>query len=105
MTLKHSVLIIVIGFAVWVFRRQLALAELAFLYAQAFCQKNDVQLLDQSIAMAGIKFKKLTRGGFGLEREYHFEFTSTGEQRYTGRIFMIGQTIVKVNMDAFREPV
>jgi hypothetical protein len=91
------------GFAAWVFWRQLAIRELALRHAHSACEKSDVQLLDQSIGLSKLRFARLKRGGFGLLREYHFEFTSTGARRYQGRILMIGRTLQRVQLDAFRE--
>ncbi|HEY7772502.1 MAG TPA: DUF3301 domain-containing protein [Marinagarivorans sp.] len=104
MTLEQIMLIVLAGFGAWLFRRQLALREIALKHAVAACDKSDVQLLDQSVGLSKLRLKRLARGGFGLVREYRFEFTSTGERRYAGRIFMVGQTLQKVELDAFREP-
>ena len=105
MTLEQMILIVLVGFGVWIFWRQLAIRELALRHANAACSKADVQLLDQSIGLSKLRLSKLTGGGVGLLREYRFEFTSTGEQRYVGRIFMVGHTLQRVEMDAFREPI
>ena len=103
MTLEQMILIVLVGFGAWIFWRQLAIRELALRHANAACDKSDVQLLDQSIGLSKLRFKKLAGGGFGLLREYRFEFSSTGERRYTGRIFIVGHTLQRVEMDAFRE--
>ena len=103
MTLKHSLLVLLVGFAAWLFWRQLAIRERALAHALMVCEKNDVQLLDQGIGFAGFKLHKGKRGGWNLWREYVFEFTSTGEQRYKGRVFFEGQTVVRTELDAFRE--
>ena len=103
MTLKHSMLVLVAGFAAWFFWRQLAIRERALAQALAVCEKNNVQLLDQGIGFARFKLHKGRRGGWVLWREYVFEFTSTGEQRYKGRVFFEGETFVRTQLDAFRE--
>lgn len=104
MTLEHSIFLVIALFIGWLFWQQLALRERALNYAKHLCDKSDVQLLDQSIGLASIRVKRLTRGGWGLVREYQFEFSSTGERRYTGRIYMVGNTVQNFEMDAFREP-
>jgi ABC-type nickel/cobalt efflux system permease component RcnA len=105
MTLEQIILIVLAGFGAWIFWRQLAIREMALQHANAACSRADVQLLDQSIGLSKLRLSKLSGGGFGVLREYHFEFTSTGERRYVGCVFMIGQTLQRVQMDAFREPV
>ncbi len=103
MTLEQIMLMVIAGFSAWVFWRQLAIRELALRYALAACEKSDVQLLDQSIGLNGLKITKLAGGGIGLLRDYGFEFTSTGEQRYAGKILMIGKTLQGTKLEAFRE--
>ena len=102
MSLKQAALLVFAVFAAWVFWRQLAIRELAMRHAIALCKKNDVQLLDQSIGLSRLRFVKLKRGGFGLLREYHFEFTSTGERRYKGQVYMVGSSLQRTHMDAFQ---
>lgn len=105
MTLEQIMLMVVAGFGAWVFWQQLAIREMALRHALAACEKNDVQLLDQGVGLNKLKIAKLAGGGFGLLREYGFEFTSTGEQRYAGKISMIGKTLQGTQLEAFREPI
>lgn len=105
MTLEQIILIVTAGFGAWLFWQQLAIRELALRHAISACEKNDLQLLDQSIGLHKIRVKKLNGGGMGVLREYSFEFTSTGEQRYNGKVFVVGRTLQGVKLDAFREPL
>ena len=103
MTLSDSMLIVGLGFLGWIFWRQLALRELALKQAVAVCNKQGLQLLDQSIGLSGVSIQRRPSGSFCLTRQYQFEFTSTGERRYTGRIVMAGQKVLATELDAFRE--
>lgn len=103
MTLVDSMLIVGLGFLGWVFWRQLALRELALKHALAVCDRQGLQLLDQSIGLSGVGFQRRPSGSLCLTRKYQFEFTSTGERRYTGRITMAGQTVLATELDAFRD--
>ena len=103
MDLNKVVIFVTLGFLAWVFWRQLAVREKAFRHAAAACEQAGVQMLDQSIGLAKLRWAKLQNGQRGILREYRFEFTSTGEQRYTGRVFMVGETLQQCEMDAFRD--
>lgn len=103
MTLEDVMIIVSLGFVGWVFWRQLALRELALTHALAVCERQGLQLLDQSIGLSGVSFQRRPSGSWCLTRKYQFEFTSTGERRYTGRIIMAGQTVLSTELDAFRD--
>lgn len=54
------------------------------------CQKLNLNLLDGYVALKSIRFKRSTQGYLGFARTYSFEFTVTGEKRYTGYITLFG---------------
>lgn len=66
-------------------RRELALA----LVRQA-CLREDVLLLDDNVAVRGLRLQKDRQGRRRLVREFTFEFTVTGEQRHPGRLLLQG---------------
>lgn len=103
MTLEDVMIIVSLGFIGWFFWRQLAIRELALKHALAVCEQQDLQLLDQSIGLSGMGFKRRPSGSVCLTRRYQFEFTRTGERRYSGRIVMAGLTVIATELDAFRE--
>lgn len=76
--------------------------ELAFSAAARRCKTEDVQLLDDSIALKTMGFKRSDGGPMGFERQYAFEFTSTGDQRYQGWVVMRGQRLVSVELPPHR---
>jgi len=43
-------------------------------------------------------------GRLGLRRTYHFEFTSTGDQRYRGILVLIGMQLRSIELEAFKLP-
>lgn len=69
---------------------------------KAHCETMDVQLLDDSIVLRGFWCKKDHHGMLKIWRSYLFEFSSTGEQRYTGRIILLGSHIETVQLDPHR---
>jgi hypothetical protein len=69
---------------------------------KAHCKTMDVQLLDESIVLRGFWLKRDGRGSLRIWRSYLFEFSSTGEQRYTGRVILLGPHIESVQLDPHR---
>lgn len=68
------------------------------------CRQLDLQLLDQSMVIRGIWPERNANGNLALRRAYQFEFTSTGEQRYQGKIVLIGMGLKSIDFEAYRLP-
>ena len=69
---------------------------------RSYCQRMDVQLLDDVVALRGFWFKRDGGGSIRLWRSYNFEFTATGHERYTGRIVLLGKRIEHIQLDPHR---
>ena len=71
--------------------RALQARELAYAAAHRECENMQVQLLDQSVYLRKLWFRRNKHGRLGFWRVYYFEFTVTGGTRYVGRVFMLGR--------------
>ena len=96
----------------------LALVGLLFLYwwnswkfkgralglALEHCRQLNLQLLDQSMVIRGIWPIWDASGHLTLRRTYQFEFTSTGEHRYQGRIILTGMRLQSIDIEVYKIP-
>ncbi len=73
-------------------------------FAMDHCRRLDLQLLDQSMVIRGLWLARKSDGSLVIRRIYQFEFTSTGEQRYQGRIVLIGMALKSIDLEAYRLP-
>lgn len=71
---------------------------------KAHCKSMDVQLLDDSVELKRFWFKRNARGQLAIWRSYAFEFSSTGEERYLGRVVMLGIQLERVDLSPHRLP-
>lgn len=71
---------------------------------KSHCKSMDVQLLDDSVELKRFWFKRNTRGQLAIWRSYAFEFSSTGEERYQGRVIMLGMQLEQVDLAPHRLP-
>ena len=78
--------------------------EFALKSAYAHCQKLDIQLLDQNVAIRGLWFKRDGAGKMRLWISYNFEFSSTGDERYSGRIILLGGKVINIDLPPYRLP-
>lgn len=65
------------------------------------CNESGVQFLDHSVVMHRFSFLKNSNNKWGMIREYRFEFTSTGENRYTGRVLLQGHNTIKTELEPY----
>ena len=76
--------------------------EIALRAAQKNCKELSLQLLDESVGLRALWLKRDDNGQLRLWRRYLFEFSSTGEDRYTGKVIMLGLRITKVELEPHR---
>ena len=93
------ILIALIGYY-W--HRALIAKEQAFKAAQRHCETMQVQMLDQSVYLRRLWFKRDGRGNFCLWRAFYFEFTVIGDDRYFGRVIMLGARVSEVQLEPHR---
>lgn len=89
-------------FACIVFWRGQGVREIAMDAARRHCEQMDVQWLDGNVALRGLWLKRDRRGNIHFWRSYIFEFSSTGDERYSGRVVLLGEKVESVQLQAHR---
>jgi len=72
---------------------------IAMAHITRHCKSQNLQLLDQATVLKGVWPARDELGSLSLRRRYVFEFTSTGEARYQGRIELCGNKLQKLELD------
>jgi hypothetical protein len=75
--------------AIYFWQNALKARDRARLLAQDLCAQAGVQLLDQSIALAGFGFARDDAGRLSLRRNYAFEVSLDGHDRHRGGLQML----------------
>lgn len=76
--------------------------ELARQFAKQQCELQQVQLLDDTVALKKTRLQRSPAGHMTLERTFHFEFSGDGDQRVQGYLILMGRKIQKVHLDIHR---
>jgi len=76
--------------------------QMALGIVKARCKKLNLQLLDDSLVLRKLAFRKDSRKRVRVERRFTFEFTSTGEKRYQGVIIFLGKSLEHFDTEAHR---
>lgn len=102
MTLSNLTWLFAAGFVIWYWWRAKAIKDAVLTAAKSYCTRVDVMLLDDAVYLRGLWFKRDSAGRLRVWRRFLFDFTTTGEERYQGRIIMLGQEVEHIELDAHR---
>jgi len=101
-TLGNLFWLFLAGFAAWYWWRAKAIKDFVLQAARRYCKTMDVELLDDAVYLRGLWFKRDDQGRLRVWRRFLFDFTSTGEERYTGRVIMLGSKILNMELEPHR---
>lgn len=102
LTLSNLAWLLLAGFVVWYWWRAKAIKDAVLSSAKQHCEKMDVMLLDDAVYLRGLWFKRDKQGKLRVWRRFLFDFTTTGEERYLGRIIMLGPYIQHIELAPHR---
>jgi len=74
--------------------------ERALAAGRAACERNGLQLLDETVSGASTRLARDAEGRMKLRRVFVFEFSDTGNNRRRGSITLIGADV----QDVYTEP-
>jgi hypothetical protein len=85
-----------VAYAVW--QHSLDAREVANRIARETCSRAVVQFLDDTVAFAGFRLSRDSRGRRRLLRTYTFDYTSDGFERAQGFIVLAGRRLEAVGL-------
>ncbi|WP_196138829.1 DUF3301 domain-containing protein [Aliikangiella sp. G2MR2-5] len=77
------------------------LKSIAIRAARHRCRQAGVQFLDHTVVHSRKRLLKDKLGKWRLSREYTFEFTSTGEARFQGKVILLGKQLHSLELETF----
>ena len=93
MTATLIILILVAAFVMfWSAAR--GAAETARRHARDICERHQVQLLDQSVALRQIRLRRDDSGQMRLLRTYEFAYSAQGDDRQLGQLALLGTQLL-----------
>lgn len=93
-----AIILIVAGFAFWI--DSLRAREKALAAGRAACERNGLQLLDETVSGAGLRLARNEDGELRIRRVFVFEFSDNGNNRRRGSIVVLGASV----QDLYIEP-
>lgn len=86
----------------WYWAGSRRMREWTFRQAKQYCDSENVQLLDDCVALHRLWLKRDKAGRVRVWRTYQFEFTSTGDERYLGRVITLGKVVEAIELQPYR---
>lgn len=97
--MNSLLLLVLLGLVVWFWQDSLRAREKAVSNSRRYCNKYNYQLLDQTVALSSIRPGRDTNGRFSWFRQYRFEFSLDGYNRYNGSVNLIGYQVLSIQLD------
>ena len=93
-----AIILIVAGLVFWI--DSLRARERALAAGRAACERNGLQLLDETVSGASTRLARDAEGRMRIRRVFVFEFSDTGNTRRRGSITLVGEEV----QDVYTEP-
>lgn len=90
--------LVLLGGLAWLWLDSLRARDAGIRAVRAACASEGLQLLDDTVAIAGLKPARDDDGRLALRRTYAFEYSDTGDNRRRGSVVMLGQRVIVVNV-------
>ena len=100
MPLFETLSIALLGALAWLWYDSLNAREAGMNEARAACAAEDLQLLDDTVAIRSLRLARDDAGRLRLQRVYGFEYSDTGDNRRQGSVTLLGHEVVMLNLRA-----
>ena len=88
----------------WLWLDSLKAREAAVRAARAACASEGLMLLDDTVAISGLKLARNEQGRIHLQRAYDFEYSNSGDNRLTGSVLLLGHQVIMLNVGLRNSP-
>ncbi len=86
----------------WLWLDAMRAREAATALGKRLCAAEDLQFLDDTVAIAGLGLGRNGHGHLAIRRTYRFEFSDTGDNRRSGSITMLGAWVEATYLEPHR---
>ncbi|MDX5363381.1 MAG: DUF3301 domain-containing protein [Pseudazoarcus pumilus] len=86
----------------WFWLDSVRLREIGIAAARRACEREGVQLLDDTVAFRSLRPVRNDEGQLTLRRVYEFEYSGSGDDRQRGSVVMVGREVVLIDVGARR---
>jgi len=73
--------------------------ETAVKFSREACKRCGVQLLDETVSLSKLRLKRSDKGHMGIARWYTFEFSTSGQNRRSGVVSLLGAKLLDMHLE------
>lgn len=82
----------------WLWLDSFRAREAGIRAVRAACDADDLQLLDDTVALASLRPARDDEGRLRWRRVYRFEYSDTGDNRRTGQVTLLGSELLLLHL-------
>lgn len=87
-----------LGLFAWFWMDTLKAREIALAAARRACAAEDLQLLDETVAVERLRLARDDAGRLQLRRDYLFEYSQDGADRHRGALTLLGRELTLLDL-------
>jgi hypothetical protein len=99
--MQDLIVLAALALSAWLWFDSMRSRERALAAGRAACERERLQLLDETVECVSLRPGRDVDGRVRLRRVYQFEFSDTGDNRRGGRIVMLGGEVESLTLDPF----
>lgn len=103
--MNDLLLLLALALPVGIWYLSLSYRELAIRLVKNVCAEMDLQLLDQTVTLAGFSLRRAADGRMRGLCRYRFEISSNGIDRFSGNIILHGDRLIYSEFNLPHGPV
>lgn len=92
-----TLLALAAGLAFWY--DTLRARETALAAGKALCEREGVQLLDETVSVTALGLGRDANGRLAIRRRYRFEYSDTGNNRREGCVVLLGTRVLEARLE------
>ena len=98
-------MLLLLGLIVWFWQFNLRYREFTIIQCRKICNEMNMQLLDQTVTLSSIRFRKDIDGKFRPLLRYNFEISIDGTSRCNGYVILLGLRTIYTEINLPDGPV
>jgi len=96
---SEILLLLTLLLLLWFWVDSMRARERALVHARRACAEQDVQLLDETVALTRLRAGRDAMGRMAWRRHYRFEFSVEGDARSRGELILLGSQLLGLQME------
>ncbi len=104
MSFAELLVLMLLCLLAWFWFSTLKAREAGVRAARVACEREGVQLLDETVAGRSLRLARDDNGRLVWQRVYDFEYSGSGYDRFRGSIMLLGHEVTMLDVSAHKGP-